>query len=453
MTDPEFRPHLAAVLAAQERVVKESTAKRVTQLELRGTPYYCKRYRYGAIWRSLKYLFKTSPARQEWELARQLAERGIPVVRHVALGERWDASGLRESILITEAFPGLPLYAVPDIDPSLVLSFVSRMHDCGVLQDDLHPGNILVSHDRRELRLVDLHGIRIKSELTGRDRALNLAYVRIFIPIPVSDEIRCLSQRMRRQEFSHRSRRCFRLNRDFEPCRAGGLRWQVRPRLLPPALVPILENPDAALVDPLRLLKHGRSSTVGRLNGVVLKRYNLRKRGNLLKDLFRRSRAFRAFRKAYHLELVGIPTARPIAVGEKRTLGIVTRSYLVMEEIPGAKSAHQLSGRNRQALQAAAELVARMHEEGFMHRDLKTTNLLFDDSGKPHLIDLEGLQFIGPVSDDRAARDLSRLTAGALEWAKELSRPQRLRFLKHYCQCRRRTDWLWWWRTIERMIT
>jgi tRNA A-37 threonylcarbamoyl transferase component Bud32 len=227
----------------------------------------------------------------------------------------------------------------------------------------------------------------------------------------------------------------------------------VRLPWLRPPLEEILKDADAFLAAPAHLLKQGRSATVGRAHGVVLKRFNLRKRGNLLKDLFRRSRALRAFQKAYHLELVGIATARPIAAGEERTLGLVTRSYLVMEEIPGAKLSHQLSGRNQAAGRAAAELIARLHEEGFSHRDLKTTNIVFDGSGRPHLLDLEGLRFIGQVADQRAALDLARLAAGALQWVNDLSRTQRLRFLKRYCQCRGRNNWQWWWRTIARMIT
>jgi len=180
-----------------------------------------------------------------------------------------------------------------------------------------------------------------------------------------------------------------------------------------PATEAILGDPDGFLASRAEILKAGRSSTVGRADGRVLKRFNLRKPANVLKDLLRRSKARRAFLKAYHLEIAGVPTARPIAVADRRAAGFLWRSYFLMEEIAGATHLGQWAGGARLAVTAVAEVVARLHEEGFTHRDLKETNLVFDGTGKLHLIDLEGLEFPGVVPRERALRDLARLEDGA----------------------------------------
>jgi len=229
----------------------------------------------------------------------------------------------------------------------------------------------------------------------------------------------------------------------------GGLRWLVRSSVLEPHVEAILESPDAFL-QQARVLKPSRSSAVSARDSVVLKRYNLRKRGNIFLDLFRGSRARRCFHKAYHLELCGIPTARPIATAEERVCFLPLRSYLLMEEIKSAVPLRSWSGDRRVACKHVAELLARLHREGFTHRDLKDGNIIFNDQGQPHLIDLDGLRFIRRVSNSRAAADLARLARDAAGWPGRLSRSDRARFLAAYCRARKLPDWRWWWREIER---
>jgi tRNA A-37 threonylcarbamoyl transferase component Bud32 len=217
----------------------------------------------------------------------------------------------------------------------------------------------------------------------------------------------------------------------------NGLRWQIRSQLVTLAAERILSDPDGCLAERMKILKAGLSSTVGACDGFVLKRYNFRKWGNPAKDLFRSSRARRAFRKAYHLELAGIPTARPIASADRRVLGLPIRSYFVMEEIRGAVDPRGWKGDPRHAIQAAGALLARLHNEGFSHRDLKETNILFDPQQCAFLIDLEGLSFQGIVAPARAQADLSRLARG-LERMPGFGETGRAELIRHYEQLRHR---------------
>lgn len=165
----------------------------------------------------------------------------------------------------------------------------------------------------------------------------------------------------------------------------------------------VLRDPESFLRDAARPMKNGRSSTVGGASGLVLKRFNFRKPLNLLKDLFRRSPARRAFLMAYHLELAGIPPTRAVACAEERIGPFVKRGFFLTEEIVGAVELGKWRGARRAAVRPVAEPVARLRQEGFSHRNLKERNLLLDPQGRSWLIDLEGLQFERQVSPERAA--------------------------------------------------
>lgn len=430
----EMVPVLPGLVGAPGTEVKASPAKVVTRHVVEGRTYFVKRYRHGAVaWRPAKYLFKASPARVEWRLARVLEERGVPIVRHLALGERWSWRGLEESLLVTEGFPGKPLDEPPGPDPALVLAFVGRLHDRGVLQRDLHPGNVLWNAATGEFRLVDVHGTELLAGVSEAQRRENVTFLGMFLPLPVDPAVADLSRRRRQPYLAYRSRRCLRHNREFAPEWHGGLRWWRR-RLGPSGPVEaILADPDGFLASRARLLKRGRSSTVGAGGGLVLKRHNLRRASNLIKNLFRPSKARRAFQQAYHLELAGIPTARALAVAERRVLRFLIRSYFLMEEIPGAIDLGAWSGPRRQGAYAVAELLARLHEAGFSHRDLKETNLVFDADGRLHLIDLEGLRYVAEVTAERALADLSRLARARLPG---VSAADRRAFVHRYCRRR-----------------
>ena len=438
---PDFAPFLDALLKSPGQMVKESAVKQVTMHQVGEKTYYIKRYLHHAVpLRSWKFYFKTTQARQEWDLALKLEARKIPIVRHVALGERRTWSGVQESILVTEGFDGLPLIHVPGVDPAAVQRFVEHMHDQGVLQEDLHPGNLLVDKETFELRLVDLHGTRVLPQLSAGQRDTNMALLRVFLPIAVSPEVERLSAARRRTLFYERSRRWARHNRDFVPVRLGGLKWQVRSGFRSAAVDRVLADPDGFLKSRAQILKPGRTSTVGKADGLVLKRFNFRKLENIVKDLFRPSRARRAFRAAYHLELLGIPTARPIAAADRRILGVLVRNYLLMEELAEAVDLGKLLAGgwvpDDATVKQAASLIARLHNESFSHRDLKESNLVLGTGGKLFILDLDGLAFLHELTMRRAILDLDRLARGVGKYP-AVTRRHRCLFLMTYCRARR----------------
>jgi tRNA A-37 threonylcarbamoyl transferase component Bud32 len=446
-----FETILPDLLKHHGTVVKESPAKLVTKHELNGAVYYVKRYRNDVVpFRPLKYFFKRSHARREWDNAQTMESMGIPVVPHLAMGERWTATGLQESILITRAFRGISLQDYGgNQDPTVqaaVGRLVRQMHDRGIYQFDLHP-NILVHPESRELKRVDVCHAEIGPSLPESRRLDNIAFLNVFVPLTdvffdaygwnaeQADRARQRSAERRRAYLHARSNRCFHNNAEFQPLRIGRLHCWVRRPLFNPTARNILSQPDQFLETLARSLKRGRTSTVGTAHGLVLKRYNLRHLVNLPKNLFRQSKARRAYRLAYHLELTGIPSAIPVAAAEYRLLRVLWRSYFLMQEIEGAVELPQWRGAPTQIARDVAELLGQMHNEGFSHRDLKETNIIVAPMGKPYLIDLEGLRYIDRVSPRIAADNLARLAraAGNLPWATKFCR---FVFIRRYCQVR-----------------
>ncbi|MBW1746795.1 MAG: hypothetical protein JRJ25_11240 [Deltaproteobacteria bacterium] len=83
----------------------------------------------------------------------------------------------------------------------------------------------------------------------------------------------------------------------------------------------MIADPDS-VIDSSRLLKEGNSSTVAlaEVNGklLVIKRYNIKNFIHALKRYLRNTRAWTSWRNAHRLELLGIPTPKPIAFLERR---------------------------------------------------------------------------------------------------------------------------------------
>ncbi|MEI6084333.1 MAG: lipopolysaccharide kinase InaA family protein [Verrucomicrobiota bacterium] len=423
---PDFELLLDRILADTGRPVKQTPTKLVSEHRLGDAIYYVKHYRNIGL-RPAKYFFKPSEARNEWRLAQQYATLGIPLVKHLALGERWGAFGLYESILITEGFAGQPLSRSGHDqrrEVQVALGKLLRlMHDKGVLQPDLHH-NILVHPVTYELRRIDVDRGEIRP-VTEVERIANLAWLNMSVPL--SDECFAaygtdFAARVRSESAAtakifrvRQARRALGNNLRFERQRHGTLNWWVRLEFLNEPLRALLTDPDDALASGQRLFKTGpnRQSTVGAFDGFVLKRFNQKNRWNYLKDIFRPSRAFRAYRNAYHLELLGIATPRPIAAAEYRVMRVLLHSYLVTEEITGAVDLRQAEKLDVETARRAGKLIGQLHAAGFAHGDLKDANIVWDKSGTVYILDLDSLTYVREVLEMQAADDLTRLAVDA----------------------------------------
>ncbi|MDW8308004.1 MAG: lipopolysaccharide kinase InaA family protein [Verrucomicrobiales bacterium] len=96
--------------------------------------------------------------------------------------------------------------------------------------------------------------------------------------------------------------------------------------------------------------------------------------------------AQREWEAIHRLRAHGFQTAEPVAFGQERRGGMVTRSFLLTAEIPRATAAHellpQLRGEARRRLiRELAEWTARFHGAGFAHKDLYLSHFFVAPAG------------------------------------------------------------------------
>jgi tRNA A-37 threonylcarbamoyl transferase component Bud32 len=234
----------------------------------------------------------------------------------------------------------------------------------------------------------------------------------------------------------------------FRTLRFGRLRWTLRSDADAGSLLPILQDPDQFLRDRALQIKSSRVVTIARVRGMpglpdlILRRLNYGKFLHRLRDCFRATRAHRAQCHSLLLHDAGINTPRALAAGELRVLRWPQVAYLVTEEVPGAVTLaslfHGQDSISGQVVGKIAAMIARLHDHGLSHSDLKWTNILFDKTMDPWLIDLDGVRQFEPVSDYQARLDLLSLARCFPDWRN---------VLKIYCEERKRSGDFENWRT------
>ena len=183
-------------------------------------------------------------------------------------------------------------------------------------------------------------------------------------------------------------------NADFGPGLAGA--W--------PKLLRQIE------ADELAVIKRGASGEVlagevelgGRRIAVVVKRPFKRYWYRYVNEIGRGSRAWRAWNKAWRWWCGDIPTAWPLAVMQKRVLGYITDSVIVLERVEGSVLAHAdldaMQAKEREMLMRRTGGILRQIDElGLSHFDAKATNWIVQEDAKlgarPVLVDVDGIRF------------------------------------------------------------
>lgn len=152
------------------------------------------------------------------------------------------------------------------------------------------------------------------------------------------------------------------------------------------------------------------------------------------RHLLRANPSRREWQRAEELSQLQIPTITPVALGERRRLGVVLDSYLVTEAIPGARSLlewanllptmppEQAQPFKRRLLRAAARLCAALHQAGGEHQDFHAENILVSEGGAwaedvpaVHLIDVPGVRISQRLSWRASRNSLAMLAVGLMD--------------------------------------
>ena len=435
----------------QARVVKQGPHRVVYRVDLPDLSFYLKHNLIPDRPSWLRQLVRPSKARNEYESALAVAERGIPTICPLGMGERQHVLGGGESFLLTRSLEDcIPLNSflaitLPALAPARrthirqrlaeeLGRLVGRIHDAGILHNDLHAANLLVRltpDDDIALFVIDLNAVRVGPALDWRTSCKNLVMLNSwFVPrVNRTDRLRfwkayylarrlgpwqrgpngpkphaALAGEIEQQTLDfnlvfwrRRDRRCQRDNRYFRRVSGPGVAGIAVTELDARCLAPLLTDPDAPLRGPdVHLLKDSVTSTVAELTmivdgvprRVIYKRFHVASWSDPVTALMRPTPALRSWVHGQGFRERGLPTARPLAVLHRVRCGLRREGYLITEKIEHGQELHDfvqslegLPPAERQAvlrlqLERVARTIRELHERRLSHRDLKASNIL-----------------------------------------------------------------------------
>ena len=219
------------------------------------------------------------------------------------------------------------------------------------------------------------------------------------------------------------------LSRPWAEFRAGSVTWWINRDFDRPDLRRRLDAANKLMTAPAQRITRDaapRNTEVARAewNGttVYIKRYRRKNLVQTVKDIFRPSRARRAFEVAFALNQHGVATPPPVAVGEVRIGRELKESFLITKEVANAKTffEHRALAKDRDQtralIRALARTLAKLHDAGFSHSDANFSNWLVTGPPFPQpnllAIDLDGVQRKRFMSAKAAAKVLASTSAG-----------------------------------------
>lgn len=222
------------------------------------------------------------------------------------------------------------------------------------------------------------------------------------------------------------ARICFGSNDLFRKGYRDGFRYHCRntPEMVL-ALEALLPDPDAAFATG-RIIKNGTRTHGGEvvLNGksYYLKRYNDRGIWYRLRHLLKSSRAIRTWHIGWSFYDHRAPTPMPLVCLEERSSFLLRRSYILMELVEPAEILNQswpslTTQEKSSVLKTIAEALSKMHKAGYVHGDLKWSNILVSRSGEKinvALVDLDSCSKASWFRKSLARKDIKQF----LRWLK-----------------------------------
>ena len=318
---------------------------------------------------------------------------------------------------------------------------VAKHHNAGLLQTDLYLKNFLVSKDR--IYTLDGDGIRKFNHLNRRKALHNLALIcskfdvmdiekwQTILAETYSNARGCksilqpnllgnMANEYRLQAASnYADHKVFRQCSDVNVITAGDLYIAASSDFDAETLI----NPLTldTLIQPDNLLKNGHTCTVAlaEINNkeIVIKRYNIKNFWHAASRAFRPSRAAASWANAHRLNILEIPTAKPVALIEQRNPkflfgGIRGKAYFLAEylNLPDVKQYFvQTQGKvqRAEAIKNITIVFYKLFLLQISHGDTKATNIKMQDT-QPIFIDLDSMRQHRNVNLAAHARDLQR---------------------------------------------
>lgn len=330
-----------------------------------------------------------------------------------------------------------------DVSIRQALGLIARCHRQGLWQQDIHLGNFMDLDGTMYL----LDSAEFKSEQPGKllsapQRLANLALFFAQFSVYRDPRVRQLMESYNDEldsgdalkDFQHlqalirsaRERRLdkyqsklFRSTSAFHREYRSDRRMICDRKLISDEFYQFVQKPDLFLEKGV-LLKGGNTTTVGlvTVNGTeyVLKRYNIKNPMHGLRRMLRASRASRSWRSGLMLEMLGVTTARPLMMLERRQAWAIRRqSYILYElvkgrTVPEVLSSEDLDEQTRdRVFESFGQFLQVLRRYMISHGDLKASNFIFAND-ELVLLDLDATtrHASGPAFRRAFRKDLGR---------------------------------------------
>jgi len=482
LLEPEvlLRAVLFGALESGVELIRENMVRRILRVRIPpNPPLVIKHYLPRGIGRSLLDSLRLPQWERECRMAMKLLEMGVPAPRPIFIAERQKLFLPAEGILATEEIVGGStlkefLEKGGSISQGLLLrlaGFLADLHGKRIHHKDLHWDNIMVGECDQSLWLLDLHRVRMGFSFNRRriwnlaqllgsmgpylDPALRREFLREYLDlssIPDSvDEwerklIRLHLNMCRTHEIS-RTKRCLHESSSFEKYNWGGFQL-IRTRQIPrEVLAKVLKSAEQEESQCIKIdtKVRVRVELVQMPEGplpLCVKEFMPRITWRGVPFFRSRKRAERFWMGAWGLKVRGLPAPTCYGMWKPNLLSRGATSGVVMEMIPGESLRDRLLRMEdkRDDVRAVslklAKLLAKMHDKGVFHRDLKASNLIVGEvqgTEEIFLMDLEDVRFKRKLSVREVVRNLTQLDQSSPKW---VSRVTKLRFLASYLGAR-----------------
>jgi len=301
---------------------------------------------------------------------------------------------------------------------------IAEQHETGLKQTDLHLGNFLISDN--DIYTIDGDTVDTGQTGTPLPKAMSLNNLGLFLAQlnPNFDHLfsavfqayaakrswppdsSLFNQLLKEVKLQRKNRSKKYLHKIFRECTSfvcykSWSSYMVCDRnFYYGEMKKLLSDPDSA-IGSSRLLKNGNSSTVAlaEANGKLLaiKRYNIKNFGHALKRCPRNTRAWSSWLNAHRLELLGIPTPKPIAFLESRWGPFRSTSYYISEYIDGTDLYRLITSDRSKEINIESlsirfgKMFKALADANMSHGDFKATNFIVADE-KLYIIDIEGMR-------------------------------------------------------------
>jgi len=305
-----------------------------------------------------------------------------------------------------------------------VVSVIADQHNAGIKQEDIHPGNFLLTGN--DIYTID--GDAVDSHLIGKPlpQVKSLRNIGRFfaqfhpkydalIPGAFKEYIEKRKWQQGDRLTTHlikeiQTQRNYRKNEYVKKiyrectafvCRKNWHQFMVCDRNFYSEAVKNFQTDPDSVLESGKSLKDGNSSTVSliELDGrhFVVKRYNIKSIWHGLKRCVRPSRAWNSWKNSHRLFFIlGIPTPKPVILIEKRWGPFRSTAYFVTEYIEGADIYHLFHRSNKGDVslegitKLVGELLQGLADASISHGDFKATNFFLSEK-KLFILDLDAM--------------------------------------------------------------